>query len=175
MPCLTDTAANGKREECGRVFCSFIRPQIAKRQNAAVLPASPIRPQMKKDRAAAVRIAHLYGRKYGNGGMRPYHLPRLYGRNWKKAELRPYGTIAAVKSRPCVPDERCLEKTCEGKMNNRRNKQRKGIVRAQPGTEFSRKTVFHGNTRSAFLLLPRTPRLTATDYGRFSIINAISN
>ena len=37
------------------VNCSFIRPQIAKRRNAAVHSASPIRPQIEKDRAAAVR------------------------------------------------------------------------------------------------------------------------
>ena len=31
-----DTAAIGKRQRCGRVFCSFIRPQKGKRRNAAV-------------------------------------------------------------------------------------------------------------------------------------------
>ena len=127
-----------------------------KRQSCGRTDCSFIRPQIAKRQNAAVLPA---------SPIRP---------QLEKDRAAAVRNNRSGKIEICVPAERCLEKTCEGKMNNRRNKQRKGIVRVQPGTEFSRKTVFHGNTRSAFLLLPRTPRLTATDYGRFSIINAIN-
>ena len=98
---FADTAANEKRQSCGRADCSFIRPQKGKRRNASVLPTLPIRPQLKKGRAAAVRISHLYGRKKGKGGMRPYYPPCRYGRKWKKTELRPCAPLSGFVQYLC--------------------------------------------------------------------------